>query len=71
VALRSASVAELRLVVIAEAFPEAGLVLVQQPDPADPLGALPEVQVRHQQPRRAAWGAGLAVGDLQDPGAVR
>src|SRR6266542_1064959 len=42
------------VVVVAEALPEARLVAVEQPDPADPLGALPEVQVRHQQPRRPA-----------------
>src|ERR671930_1388522 len=36
------------VVVVAEAFPEAGLVLVQQLDPADPPGALPQVQMRDQ-----------------------
>jgi len=32
--------------------PKSWLVLVEQPDPPHPLGALPEVQVGHQQPRR-------------------
>src|SRR5215207_8558358 len=42
------------VVVVAEALPEARLVLVQEPDATDPLGALPQIQMRHQQPRRAA-----------------
>src|SRR5215211_1113760 len=42
------------VVVVAEALPKAGLVGVQQLDPPDPFGALPEVQLRHQQPGRAA-----------------
>src|SRR4051794_2910764 len=41
-------------VVIAVLLPEAGLVPLQEGDPADPLGALPEVQVRHQHPHRTA-----------------
>ena len=40
------------MVVIAEGLPEAGLVLVEQPEPPDPLDALPEVQVGHEQPSR-------------------
>ena len=40
--------------VVAVLLPEAGLVLVAQLEPAHPLGALPEVEVRHEQPRRAA-----------------
>ena len=35
-------------------LPEAGLVLVPQREAAHPLRALPEVQVRDEQPRRAA-----------------
>src|SRR5215216_857725 len=60
------------VVVIAQALPEAGLVLVQQLNPADPLGALPEVQVRHEQPRRAAM-LGLQLLTVvaeRDPGLV-
>ena len=41
-------------VVVAVAFPEAGLVVVEHAQPGDPLRALPEVEVRHEQPRRAA-----------------
>ena len=41
-------------VVVAVALPEALFVVVHQGDPGDPLRALPEVQVRHQQPHRAA-----------------
>ena len=36
------------------ALPEARLVVRAQLEPAHPLRALPEVEVRHQQPRRAA-----------------
>ena len=39
--------------VIAVRLPEARRVLVHQPQPAHPLGAFPEVQMRHEQPRRA------------------
>ena len=42
------------VVVVAVALPEAGLVVVVEPMPAHPLGALPEVQVRDEQPRRPA-----------------
>ena len=42
------------VVVVAVALPEAGLVLQRQRQAADPLRALPEVQVRDEQPRRAA-----------------
>ena len=41
-------------VVVAVDLPEARLVMVQQPQAGHPLGALPEVQVRHEQPGRAA-----------------
>src|SRR4051812_22874584 len=37
-------------VVVAVLLPEARLVPLHHGDPADPLGALPEVQVRHQHP---------------------
>src|SRR5689334_17241237 len=40
--------------VIAVLLPEPGFVVVEDPQPRDPLGALPEVQMRHQQPRRTA-----------------
>src|SRR5437868_12905467 len=40
--------------VIAVGLPETRLVLVLQPEAAHPLRALPEVEVRHQQPRRPA-----------------
>src|ERR687897_1552084 len=42
------------VVVVADALPEAGLVLVAEPQAPHPLGALPEIQVRDQQPRRTA-----------------
>src|SRR5215471_18728358 len=42
------------VIVIAEALPEAWLVLQPEGDAADPLGALPQVQVRHEQPGRPA-----------------
>jgi hypothetical protein len=48
------------VVVVAEALPEARLVLVPQLDPTDPLGALPQIQMGHQQPGRAAM-LGLQV----------
>src|SRR4051794_8933318 len=41
-------------VVVAVLFPEAGLVAGHQGQPGDPLGALPEVEMRHQQPDRPA-----------------
>src|SRR3989441_10188217 len=40
----------LPIYVVAVLLPEAGHVLVDQRDPSYPLGALPEIQVRHQQP---------------------
>src|SRR3954471_1793410 len=57
-------------VVVAVALPEPGLVVVEQTQPGDPLGALPEVQVRHQQPGRAAvlGGQRLPVGVPDHPG---
>src|SRR3954453_18126607 len=39
-------------VVVAVALPEPGLVLRHQRQARDPFGALPEVQVRHQQSDR-------------------
>src|SRR3954471_17351155 len=42
------------VVVVAVGLPEAGLVVVAKLKAADPLRALPEVQMRDQQPRRAA-----------------
>src|SRR4051812_47643768 len=42
------------VVVVAVALPEPWLVLLCQLQAAHPLGALPEVEVRHEQPRRAA-----------------
>src|SRR3954463_3428588 len=41
-------------VVVTERLPEAGLVLLGEGETADPLGALPEVQMRYQQARRTA-----------------
>src|SRR4051794_30889166 len=41
-------------VVVSERLPEARLVVVEHLDPAHPLRALPEVQVRYQQARRPA-----------------
>src|SRR3954454_21473413 len=40
--------------VVAVRLPEAGLVLVPELEAAHPLGALPEVEVRDEQPCRAA-----------------
>ena len=40
----------IRFVVVAESLPEAGLVMVEQLDPAQPFGALPEVLAGHDQP---------------------
>src|SRR3954447_4507895 len=40
-------------VVVTVLLPETGLVTGHQGELADPLGALPEVQVRHQRPDRA------------------
>ena len=41
-------------IVVAVALPEAGFVVVEQLQTGDPLGALPEVEVRDQQTGRAA-----------------
>src|SRR5262245_13108563 len=41
-------------VVVAVALPEALLVVIEQPQPGPPLGALPEVQVWYQQTGRTA-----------------
>src|SRR5687767_11109703 len=40
--------------VVAEGLPEARLVVFHEAEPADPLCRLPEVEVRHQETRRAA-----------------
>src|SRR5215213_1216463 len=42
------------VVMVAERLPEARLVVVEQPEPPDPLGALPEVDVRDEQAGGAA-----------------
>src|SRR4051812_1020883 len=42
------------VVVVAVGLPEAGLVVIAQLEAADPFRALPEVQMRDQEPRRAA-----------------
>src|SRR2546422_10929284 len=49
--------------VIAERFPEAQLVVIHQAKSSEPLGALPEIQMRHHQSRRAAMlrGERLAI----------
>src|SRR3954469_15958219 len=66
------------VVVVAEPLPEAHLVARHHLDAAHPLGALPEVEVGHEQARRAAVlglerlavelerHPGLAVGDVLD-----
>jgi hypothetical protein len=36
------------VVVISGRFPKSGLILVEESDLVDPLGALPQVQVRDQ-----------------------
>ena len=48
---------------VAVLFPEAGLILGHEADAAQPLGGLPEVQMRHDQTGRAAMLGrdGLAV----------
>src|SRR5918992_337829 len=42
------------VVVVAVGLPEARLVVVAQLESANPLGALPEVEMRNEQPRRSA-----------------
>src|SRR3954451_18739990 len=56
--------------VVAVRLPEAGLVLVPELEAAHPLGALPEVEVRDEQPYRAAVlrVERLAVVAERDPG---
>src|SRR5262249_5552669 len=41
------------VVVVAVGLPESGLVVLVHLEASYPLGALPEIQVRHEQPRRA------------------
>src|SRR3954451_20217451 len=57
-------------VVVAVLLPEAGLVPLHHRDPADPLGALAEVEGGHQPPHRPAvlGGQRLAVELPDDPG---
>src|SRR5256885_10578252 len=40
--------------VIAEGLPESGCLFLGEVQPTDPLRALPEVEVRHHEPSRAA-----------------
>ena len=58
------------MVVVAQGLPEAGFVFGHEPEAPYPLGALPEVEVRHEQAGRSAV-LGLerlaAVG-VSDPG---
>src|SRR3954467_15885036 len=42
------------VVVVTQTLPESGYVAVAQLNGSHPLRGLPEVQMRHQQPRRAA-----------------
>ncbi len=42
------------MIVIAKRLPEAWFILIDQAQSPHPLGALPEVEVRHQQACRAA-----------------
>src|SRR5207247_8845246 len=57
------------VVVVAVVLPETGLVLGAQLEATHPLGALPEVEVRDEQPGRATMLRleGLASGLLRDP----
>src|SRR6185436_13974556 len=41
-------------IVIPERLPEPGLIVVEEPQPADPLGAFPEVASGDDEPRRSA-----------------
>src|ERR671917_1124633 len=49
------------VVVVTQRLPEAGYVVGSELQPPHPLGALPEIQVRHQQTRRSSvlWLQGL------------
>src|SRR4029453_9420595 len=55
--------------VVAVRLPESGVVLVAEPQAANPFRALPEVQVRHQQARGPAMLRleRLAVVVVRDP----
>src|SRR5690348_12844308 len=55
--------------VVAVRLPEARLLLLVEPDLLDPLGALPEIEMRHQHARRTAvlGRQGLAVVLVDDP----
>ena len=58
------------MIVVAQRLPEARLILLDQAQAPYPLGALPEVEVRHQQACRAAVLRlqGLAFIGVDDPG---
>src|SRR6266849_6696364 len=58
------------VIVVAVHLPETGLILVHQSKAADPLRALPEVEMRDEHARRAAMLGmeGLAVELERDPG---
>src|SRR6185312_17061920 len=60
------------VVVVAEGLPEAGFVLLEQRQSTQPLGALPEVEVRHEQPGGPAVlrRQRLAVVGVDHPGAA-
>src|SRR5919202_7035661 len=56
------------VVVVAQALPETWFVVVHEPQASNPLGALPEIEVRDEQARRAAvlglqWLPLVGVGD--------
>src|SRR5215217_4699392 len=57
------------VVVVAQGLPEAGDVVGSELQSPDPLGTLPEVQVRHQQARRPAvlWLKGFAFVGVAHP----
>src|SRR5512141_2604659 len=53
------------VVVIAARLPVTGPVALAEADPREPLGALPEVQIRHERARRrAVWPRERAAGEL-------
>src|SRR4029079_10437419 len=63
-------VPRIAVVVIAVALPEAGLVLAAKRQAAHPFGALPEVEVRDEEPGRPAVlrRERLALVGVDDPG---
>src|SRR5436305_11635700 len=54
IALVSLFLPRIAVVVIAVPLPEAGLVVVEHLESRNPLRALPEVEMRYEQPRGAA-----------------